>query len=129
MYSPEPEEISHAARAYLQYLPHNIHSAIEELLTLADAGQKVDNHIIDLMGDDKAAKEWMRQLYSPENAQLLSYRSKPLGGGPQPILAQEWVCPLVGCEFTWYIDRVGKPISFLCPRDRKQAVPVNTIGN
>lgn len=124
MYSPEPEDVYRAARAYLPNLPENMRPLLEELLTRADAGQKVDNQIIDLMANDDRARKWMSAALFDESTRSLSKEPDQLGGDPMPISARTWVC--VHGHFTWHIYRIGQPVP-PCPIDGSSLIPVKSV--
>jgi len=121
MYSPESEDVYRAARAYLPNLPESMQKALGELLDLAEAGQKMDNRIIDLMAEDDRARKWMRAALFTETTRTLSKEYDQLGGDQNPISARNMVCPK--CGFKWHIFRVGQPIP-PCPNDLTTLVPV-----
>lgn len=126
MYSPEPEDVYRAARAYLFNLTDTMRSSMEELLALADAGQKVDGRIIDLIAEDDQAYKWMRAAVFTDTTRTLPKGYDQLGGDPNPISARDWVCP--EGNFKWHIYRVGQPIP-PCPFDGSPLVPVKSEQN
>ncbi len=123
MYSPEPDDVYRAARAYLPNLPDGLRSLLQELLGLAEAGEKVDNRIIDLMADDNRAREWMRAALFGDSVRTFPKASDQLGGDQKPISARKWTCQL--CDFSWYVYRTGQPVP-PCPNDLSALVPADT---
>jgi len=90
MYSPESEDVYRAARAYLPNLPESMQKALGELLDLAEAGQKMDNRIIDLMAEDDRARKWMRAALFTETTRTLSKEYDQLGGIKTPFRHVTW---------------------------------------
>lgn len=110
---PTPREVYYAARRYLPYLPQELQQAMRDLLRRAQAGEKVDNAILETVSRDSKARKWLSVALLTDEAARMGYELLP--GPPGPIPARSlWVCPQ--CGFEWRVFRRGSPVP-PCPKD------------
>jgi hypothetical protein len=109
------QDVYTAARNLLPELNKAMRTSIAALLARADAGEKVDNFIIDLIATDSAASKKLRKaLYFDED--YLSIRDFiGLAGDPSSPIAEKYVCPRKGCKHFAFIQKTGE-IPEKCPK-------------
>jgi hypothetical protein len=93
------------------------------LLALAQAGQNVDNRILELLARYEATRAWMAKFLRdkrPPDVERV-YNPLPGGIGPVPVSAR-YACP--NGDYVWYRRAVNQPIG-KCPTHHLPLLPVD----
>jgi hypothetical protein len=82
---------------------------LADLLARANAGETVDNLVLELLAETDSTRQWMFEFL--QNKRSLDSRGEPTKGySPLPgqgsrIAAPKYACPMG--DYTWYRPRVG----------------------
>ena len=109
-----PEDILETARTIGPYLPdlvgaeaETVQVALATYLAKAQAGEAVDNDILELLAQRDATREWARQFLQDKVPPLVTRSYDPLAGSVSFVDANTFVCPVDGCDYVWYRPKVG----------------------
>lgn len=109
-----PEDILETARTIGPYLPdlvgaeaETVQIALATYLAKAQAGEAVDNDILELLAQRDATREWARQFLQDKVPPPVTRSYDPLAGSVSVIAAATFVCPVEGCDYVWYRPRAG----------------------
>lgn len=108
MSNPTPQDVYTAVRNLLPELDDAMRNSVEALLARADAGDKVDNLIIDLIAENSAARKKMREALYFEDDFLSARDFSGLAGDPSSPDARKYMCPRNGCKHTIHIQKAGE---------------------
>lgn len=109
-----PEDILETARTIGPYLPdlvgaeaETVQIALATYLAKAQAGEVVDNDILELLAQRDATREWARQFLQDKVPPPVTRSYDPLAGSVSFVDANTFVCPVDGCDYVWYRPKVG----------------------
>ena len=119
-----PEQIYRAARALLPALDEAIRQQVEALLAQAERGADTHLRLLDLLTQDKATRERVRDLLKGEaDGERLLGGYDALGGEPESTRpGAVYVCPVPGCDYRYLIGEAGETPP-PCPRHRQPLIP------
>ncbi|MBW4661059.1 MAG: hypothetical protein KME15_20480 [Drouetiella hepatica Uher 2000/2452] len=118
------EDILEAARSIRPFLAEQLEAEaaarvdlqLADLLARANAGETVDNLILELLAETDSTREWMfaflQKQALPESTRESTKGFNPLPGQGSAIAAPKYVCP--EGDYIWYRPRVGVEPP-LCP--------------
>ena len=126
MPNPKPEQVYAAVRSLLKKMQPGMRKRAQALLKEAESGQKRDKPLIRLVGNDDRLRETLNgMLYEDINRTMSGYN--PLGGDVDIIASEKYVCPKLGCSFSWRLQQAGEKLPE-CPDHQEALVPAEKKG-
>ncbi|RPI32999.1 MAG: hypothetical protein EHM70_07390 [Chloroflexota bacterium] len=99
-------------RPYMEKMSEEISpemvSEIDRLLACADAGEKVENLLMDVCAGHALLRSWLAVALDVDSGGLRSYGRLP--GNTSQIAAVKYACPHKGCSFEWPVSKAGQPV-------------------
>lgn len=109
----KPDHILEAARTIRPCLSQlvgaetaaTLDAQLADLLAQAQAGQSIDNRILELLADEDPTREWLSDFLQDQQQPEHLRNFSPLPGHPSIVSAAKFICPQG--DYTWYRPRVG----------------------
>lgn len=112
-------EIYAAARRMLPDLEPPLRREVEVLLAQAEQGEETYLEILERLAADETLRSRLRELLREQELRLY----EPAPGLPEVLASVQYVCPVEGCEFTWWPQQKGEKLP-RCPYHNADLRPV-----
>jgi hypothetical protein len=106
MFENEEHKTFEIARDLLPRLRDDMKQQLETLLNRADAGEKVEIEIIDLLSQNEPIRKWMKLRMSGKDGSRFPFS---LPGDPGVISNSSiWICPRFDCNYNLPVLQAGE---------------------
>jgi hypothetical protein len=120
-----PIDYYNAARKLLPEMDEAMRQVVEELLKRAEAGEKVDNRLVEIVTENKVLRKKYRDALELGDENTMGY--SPLAGGVNSPNARKFICPVPGHNYINRIQKVGEDPG-MCPMHNLALIPFDQKG-